>query len=206
MKLISGSLLVALVSSAAWAAAPQPAAPQPAEVAQAKADAAPSGERLDLARRYVALGDANDYMDEMRAVMMRSANSVSSPEDKAAAEKFFDRVFVLAGPKIKARMPSIMEATAQAYAREFSAEELKDMIAFAETPTGKHYLARGAEVETDPAILDAHMKVWEDLAPIMEEVGKDISKEACAKKAAARVAAGDKKATCPLSANPTRDG
>jgi len=205
MKLISGSLLVALVSSAAWAAAPQPAARAPEEIAQAEAST-PASERLDLARRYVALGDANDYMDEMRAVMMRSANSVASPEDKAAAEKFFDRVFVLAGPKIKARMPSIMEATAQAYAREFSADELKDMIAFAETPTGKHFLARGAEVETDAAILDAHMKVWEDLAPIMEEVGKDISKEACAKKAAARVAAGDKKATCPLSANPARDG
>jgi len=46
------------------------------------------------------------------------------------------------------------------------------------------------------------MRVWEDLGPIMEQVGKEF----CAKKAAARVAAGDKKATCPLSANPTRDG
>ena len=204
MKLISGSLLIALVSSAAWAAAPQPAPPAPAEIAQAEADAAPSAERLDLARRYIALGDSNDFMEEMRAVMMRSASAnAENPEDQTAAERFFERVFVLAKPKIREHMPAIMEASAQSYAREFSADELREMIAFAQTPTGKHYLARAAEVETDPAILDAQMRVWEDLGPIMEQVGKEF----CAKKAAARVAAGDKKATCPLAkAAETRAG
>jgi hypothetical protein len=101
----------------------------------------------------------------------------------------------------------LTEASAQAYAREFSAAELKDMIAFAETPTGKHYLARGAAVETDPGILKAQMEIMEGLGPIMEQVGTDMAKEACAKKAAARVAAGDKKATCPLAkAAETRAG
>jgi hypothetical protein len=206
MKLLSGSLLVTLVSTTAWAAAPTAPAPAPAPAA---AQAAPgvSAERIDLARRYVALGNSDDFMQGMRAVMMRSANRVENADDKAQAEKFFERVFVLAGPKIQARMPAVLEAQAQAYAREFSAAELKDMIAFVGTPTGRHYLARGAAVESDPAILDAQMGVWEDLTPIMEQVGNDMAKDACAKKAAARVAMGDKKATCPLAkAAETRAG
>jgi hypothetical protein len=195
MKLVSGSLLVALVSSAAWAAAPDPVAPASSPAAQV----APA-DRLELARRYVALGDSNDLTKEMRAVMMRSTSAnAEDPEDKAAAEEFVARVFTLAAPKIQARMPVIMEAAAQAYAREFSADELREMIAFAETPTGKHYLARGADVETDPAVLDAHRQIWDDLGPILQQVGQQMQKEACAKKAAARVAAGDKKATCPFA-------
>jgi hypothetical protein len=200
MKLVSGSLLVALASTAAIAAAPNPSAPAAAPAPTAQAATAASAERLELARRYVALGNSDDLMQEMRAIMMRSASAeAESPDDQAAANRFFDQVFVLAAPKIRERMPTVLEASAQAYAREFSAAELRDMIAFAETPTGKHYLARGAAVETDPAILDAHMGIWQDLAPIMQQVGTDMAKEACAKKAAARVAAGDKKATCPLA-------
>jgi hypothetical protein len=136
----------------------------------------------------------------MRAVLMHAASSQSvDEEEQASANRFFDRVFLLAQPKIREHMPAVLEASAQAYAREFSAAELRDMIAFAQTPTGKHYLARGAAVETDRGILDAQMGIWEDLAPIMQQVGTDMAKEACAKKAAARVAAGDKKAVCPLA-------
>ena len=207
MKFVSGSLLITLASTAAIAAAPQqPISPAPAAAAQT-ASVEPSAERLELARRYVALGNSDDFMQEMRAVMMHSASASASAEDQATVERFFDRVFVLAAPKIRERMPMLTEASAQAYAREFSAAELKDMIAFAETPTGKHYLARGAAVETDPGILKAQMEIMEGLGPIMEQVGTDMAKEACAKKAAARVAAGDKKATCPLAkAAETRTG
>jgi hypothetical protein len=51
-------------------------------------------------------------------------------------------------------------------------------------------------------VLEAQQGITEAMMPVLEE----MRKEACAKRAAARVAAGDKKATCPLNANPTRDG
>ena len=133
MKFVSGSLLITLASTAAIAAAPQqPISPAPAAAAQT-ASVEPSAERLELARRYVALGNSDDFMQEMRAVMMHSASASASAEDQATVERFFDRVFVLAAPQIRERMPMLTEASAQAYAREFSAAELKDMIAFAET-------------------------------------------------------------------------
>ena len=73
--------------------------------------------------------------------------------------------------------------------------ELGDLIAFAQTPTGRHYLARADVVESDPAIMDASMAIMEALGPALQ----DMAKEACAKHTAERIAAGDKKATCPLA-------
>jgi len=206
MKLISGSLLIALVSSAAWAAAPQPAAHAPAPQAEASA---PVGERLDLARKFVALTMNEDiFLEGMRAVALQAVSQrVLSSEDGAdtppdVIEEGVDMAFAKFKPVLHARMPKLLEAYAQAYAREFSADELRAMTAFASSPAGKHYLTNPDFGFDDEGVVKAQMELQEAMRPI----GEEIQKEACAKKAAARVAAGDKKATCPLSANPTRDG
>lgn len=197
MKLASTSLLIALAVSTVSAAAPQPAR-QPAVTE------APSADRLELARRFMAMSDSDDSLKVMRKTLVRMASAnAEDPEDKAAAERFMERVLVLAEPKLREHTAAIREATAQAYAREFSVDELQQMIAFAQSPTGKHYLSRGADVETDPAILDAQIQIWTELGPFMEQVGKEM----CAEKAADRIAAGDKNAKCPLSeADETKTG
>jgi hypothetical protein len=105
-------------------------------------------------------------------------------------------------PAIRGQIPNLTEAYTQAYAREFSAGELTELIAFAQSPAGKHYISRVDFMDADPAVLEAQQGITEAMMPVLEE----MRKEACAKRAAARVAAGDKKATCPLNANPTRDG
>jgi len=206
MKLISGSLLVALVSSAAWAAAPQPAAPAPAETTQAE-DAAPSGERLTLARRFIGMTiSADEFMDTVRtsALQTVSAKMVAADYkgDPSKIEAEVDRFVAKMEPAIRAQIPNVTEAYAQAYAREFSASELNQLIAFGQSPAGKHYIARADFMDADPAVLEAQQGIAEAMIPMLQE----MQKEACAKRAAARIAAGDKKATCPLSANPTRDG
>jgi hypothetical protein len=207
MKLVSGSLLVALVSSAAWAAAPQPAA-SPTPVAAAQAAPAASGERIDLARRFVNLAlPPERYMELMRAGASSGlAETLTGLKDggaEAEGQADLDRFFATLEPVMKAQLPMVSEAYANAYAHEYSATELQQMIAFAQTPAGQHYLARREFVDLDPAVIKAQMDVFEAMAPIMEQ----LQKEKCAAKAAARFAAGDKKATCPLSkAAETRAG
>ena|SRR5438874_986028 len=197
MKLAFTALLIALAASTVSTAAPQP-------VQQPPAAQAPSPERIELARRWVALSDHGDFLKVMHKTLMRTVSAhAEDPEDKAAAERFMDRVFVLAEPRLRESMPAILEISAQAYAREFSADELQQMIDFAQSPAGKHYLSRGADVETQPAIIDAQLRMMRDLGPFMEQAGKEF----CAEKAAQRVAAGDKDATCPLSkASETQGG
>jgi hypothetical protein len=209
MKLVSGSLLVTLVSTTAWAAAPN-ASPAPApEVAQGAAAAvAVSPERLDLARKFVALTLSEDkYFDLMRMGALQAASEkVLSSADGAdtppeTIEQGVDMVFAKIRPVLHAQMPKLLEAYALAYAREYSADDLRGMVAFAQSPAGRHYLGNPEFILGDPGVLQAQMELQEAIEPI----GQEFRKEACAKRAAERIAAGDKKATCPLS-NPTRAG
>ena len=78
---------------------------------------------------------------------------------------------------------------------ESSADELRQMLAFAQSPAGRHLISRFAALENDEALPDAQMQVWEALTPIIE----DVQRELCAERAAVQVAAGNVDAKCPLS-------
>ena len=203
MKLISGSLFVVLASSAAWAAAPQAAAPAPAAAVQpAPAD------RLVLARKFVGLAlPPERYMELMRAGaasgLTEKLAGLKDEQAQAEGQADLDLFFTRLEPVIHAEFPVVTEAYTNAYAREYSADELTQLIAFAQSPAGQHYLARHDLVELDPAVVEVQMKVFGAMGPILEQ----MQREKCAAKAAARVAAGDKKATCPLAkAAETRAG
>lgn len=192
MKLVMSSLIVAFASSALVAAAPAPAEPAPAAVETV------TQERLELARRFIAVTDTTDVMEFTREMLQTVAFAGEDLDDseQAAAQHRIDRYLTLAGPKIRAAMPVLLEANAQVYAREFSADELRQLIAFAQTPAGKHYIERYDLLMMAPEVMDAQRKLGEDLQPVMEQ----LSKEMCAEKAAQRVAMGDTKAKCPLAA------
>jgi hypothetical protein len=199
MKLVMSSLLVAVASSALVAAVPAQADPAPAKVE------AVSPERLELARRFMAVTDTTDILDSYREMMIQSAAAFGEDLDdagKAKAQHRIDRYLALAGPTIRAGEPALVDAYVRTYAREFSADELRQMIAFAQTPAGRHYLARYDILNMSDEIVDAQHKLAEDLEPVMEQIGKEM----CAEKAAQRVAMGDKKAKCPLSEPDTQAG
>lgn len=199
MKLLMSSLLVAVASSALVAAVPAQADPAPAKVE------AVSLERLELARRFMAVTDTTDILDSYREMMIQSAASFGEDLDDAGKGKVqhrIDRYLALAGPKIRAAEPALVDAYVRTYAREFSADELRQMIAFAQTPAGRHYLDRYDILNMSDEIVDAQRKLAEDLEPVMEQMGKEM----CAEKAAQRVAMGDKKAKCPLSEPDTQAG
>lgn len=199
MKLVMSSLLVAVASSALVAAVPAQADPAPAKVE------AVSPERLELARRFMAVTDTTDILDSYREMMIQSAAAFGEDLDdagKAKAQHRIDRYLALAGPTIRAGEPALVDAYVRTYAREFSADELRQMIAFAQTPAGRHYLARYDILNMSDEIVDAQRKLAEDLEPVMEQIGKEM----CAEKAAQRVAMGNKKAKCPLSEPDTQAG
>jgi hypothetical protein len=199
MKLVMSSLFIAVASSTLIAAAPAQADPAPPRVE------AVSTERLELARRFMAVTDTTDVMEYTREMLLQSVAMWGDDLDdagKASAEHRIKRYLALAEPKIRAAMPALLEANAQAYAREFSADELRQLIAFAQTPAGKHYIDRYDLLQMAPEVVDAQRELGAELGPVM----KDLSKEMCAEKAAQRVAMGDTKAKCPLSDPETQAG
>lgn len=67
-------------------------------------------------------------------------------------------------------LPRIFEATAIAYTREFTLEELKDISAFARTPSGQRYFISLQKFPNDPAVAAANQAMFASLAPIQQEM------------------------------------
>ena len=190
MKLVLTSIAVALASSPVAAAAP----PEPA-----RAEAAQPA-KIELARLFVELTmPADQFIAVMRtsAKMVAAADFEDSGDEaaKTAADRQVDELIAAAEPKVRQWLPNIFEAYASAYAREFSAEELAQMVAFAESPAGRHYLSGSEFLEGDPGVAAANDSLKKELTAIIESTAKEM----CAKRAAKRLAAGDAKAKCPLS-------
>ena len=214
MKLISGSLLVILVSTAAWAAAPNAPAPGPPPAAAQQAlapisDQSPaSPERLALARQFVGLTVTQQKAaDSFRLFAMEAATRYATAfydeGDNAEIQAAVYRVLNKLEPTLQAQMPQVLDAYAHAYAKAYSADELKTMVAFAGTSAGQHFLSQPNVLDGDWGVVAARQRVANAITPTLQEMAKD----ACAKRAADRVAMGDTKATCPLAkAAETRAG
>lgn len=193
MKFLLASLSIALATSTLAAAAPADTAST--ETAEKRPPI--SRESLVLARQFVALAQpAADRMDSLRGYASMVASEGSGDPEGHAAEQRASKIMARFEPTVQKLMPALMDAYAYAYARQFSADELKQLIAFAQSPAGKHYVTSFSLVESDDDVLTVHRSIAEELEPIM----RDVAKEVCARKAAERLAAGDTNAKCPLSA------
>ena len=193
MKILLASISLLLTSSAGLAA--EPAATARLTTAQVIANA----ERLELARQFVALSQpAGDILDMIRESALYAASEQLGPDaddaTRAEVEQNVDRVLAKFTPKFEAQRPAILDAYAQAYARQFTTEELRVLVAFGSSAAGKHFLASTVDIETDPVVATANKLLSDALLPVLDEFKKD----ACAQHAAQRVAMGEK-AVCPLS-------
>jgi hypothetical protein len=122
--------------------------------------------------------------------------TIADEGERADAQEQMDRLFIRLQPALRQAMPDFLEKYAQVYATEFSADELRQLITFAESPAGRHYTAQAVSLQNDPLLQEAQAELWDKLSPVMD----DFNKERCAKRAAQRIAAGDAKAKCPLAA------
>lgn len=76
-------------------------------------------------------------------------------------------------PTVRANLPKIAEAMAVAYTHEFDLAELKDIHAFAQTPSGKHFLSRSSAILGDPTVAAVNTEYLRELqqaaAPTAEQ-------------------------------------
>jgi hypothetical protein len=195
MKLLITSLALALASPTASAAAPEATAP----AAEAADSTASWSSRLELGRRFVAITVSTD---EYAAAMLVSADEMASAlvaeyEDDPRQESVslaMDEMRTRTEAKVRAIVPLLFEAWAQAYARQFSEDELRQLIAFAESPVGKQYLSGFGFLEQDPAVAAAQEAVWSAMSEMMEAVGKEF----CTRQADMQLALGEGE-PCPYA-------
>lgn len=198
--------VVSLLSAGAvlgWAApsiAAQPADPPATSAATGEAMAA---EAIDPARLELARALANTmlppehtgrFVEEMVDQQMDLVTSAYTDNDEfkqmtRGAPRVARRLnqFIEEASRVTARvitenMPSLVEATAQAYARRFSVTELRDLQTFFSTPTGQRFATENLMVATDPAMTAWQVRVMtttqEELMPLLEPFMADVMREA----------------------------
>lgn len=186
---------------AAIAAAPIGASPQTSlSGSAAKTQVEPDSQALTLARQLIAEAMPGDIHEQAWVEVLRQDLQSKLPKDLTEAQRTVlageaDRAISLALPGIRQQLPILNEAYAQAYARLFSAEDLRQILAFTMSPVGKRYVSNGSAILMDPAVQEANRKMSESVVGTFD----DSAKVACQKKAAERLAAGDSDAKCPFA-------
>lgn len=189
-KVVASLIVVATVTMPAFAAEP---------VSPLSSAAAIDSERIALARQFVAISYSEDsFVELIRESSLSAAEAFTDAAggvDTAKVSERVEKYVEIAEPVIRKHAPLILEANAQAVARAYSTSELRDLLAFASTATGKKYLTTVDGTESDPAVIAAYMTMHVEMQPLIHE----IDKAECAAAAKQRLAMGDTKARCPLA-------
>ena len=145
---VAGALLAASTAAGAAAQAAPATADDSAKLAEAHAIIAimfPPAQREAMMDKLLTTITA-----QMRAPM--TAYLSQDPGLKKILDDFMGEIEAKERPLLFKHLPEMMDANALAYAHEFSLPELKDIHAFAETPSGHHYLTRTNALLSDPAV------------------------------------------------------
>jgi hypothetical protein len=90
------------------------------------------------------------------------ADSVKDPGLKAIISESLDKSLASQKPLLQKHIPAMLDAMALAYSNEFSLAELKEIHAFAMTPSGGHYLSRSTAIIGDPAVAKVNSAIIAD--------------------------------------------
>lgn len=161
--------------------------PAPPPVPVAPAVAAPDPERLAIAAEIVRIGypDADreqlffGSLDAMLAQMrgVFFAQIQNDPGAAAIINRKLDGYVVRTKTLLRAHIPSLMDAMARAYAREFSKDELLQLRAFVATPLGQHYFLRSSSILRDPDFAAANVAYMRALQPEIERMRDELMTE-----------------------------
>ena len=147
---------------------PAPAAAQAAPPVQADVAA-----RLDEAHAIIAImfppAERFHMIEKMQRDLMAQmhpllpASFLADPGLKSIINAYIDQAMVRQKAVMQKRLPEMTEAMAIAYTHEFSLAELKDIHAFALSPSGAHYLTKSTAIVGDPAVAKVNSAMFQDI-------------------------------------------
>jgi hypothetical protein len=88
------------------------------------------------------------------------------PGIRAIMDEFIADLPETMRPYISSHLPRMVKATATAYTREFTLNELQDISQFAATPSGQRYFSSAQSLLTDPAVAAANQQFFEEVAEL----------------------------------------
>lgn len=183
-RLALGVCLIASGSSAAQAvpasSATEPAADtkavplDPSSLAvshQILAIAFPAEKRSQL---FSALMDS--VVDQNRR-NMESLGLTSDKDFQAIIDRSTQRMFNQLKVTMTAALPDYFESMARAYARSFSSDDLKAILAFVRTTAGRHYFERAPQLLNDADVKAANQRMMAQMLAKMPDVIREDKKD-----------------------------
>ena len=90
------------------------------------------------------------------------------PGIKAIMDEFVAEMPVVMRPMLVDYLPKMIDATAIAYTREFTLEELRDISAFASTPSGKRYFSEAQSLLNDPVVAEVNKEFFANVSTVQQ--------------------------------------
>jgi hypothetical protein len=110
----------------------------------------PSAASIAVAKQLIATTGATTVFNPLIAGVVEQAKLLFLQQDPGLAPDL-NEVAAKIRTDLQPRFSEIADAVAKAYATNFSEQELKDILAFYQTPSGKKFL------DTQPKVIDASM-------------------------------------------------
>lgn len=150
----------------------------------------PAPENLEVARSIVSISFPPERRQEMMDKVMGAVlqqmragmnlDSITDPGLRKILSDYLTSVPDLLRPATTAFLPKQMEAIATAYARMFTLQQLKDIEAFARTPSGMAFLQRNTEVLSDPAVAAVNSSYFREATEISERSSAQLKERVVA--------------------------
>jgi len=123
-------------------------------------------EAMAAAKELIAEAKVADLIKMMGPMMLQQLKPLIT-HGNPLVEKDFDALIPLVTGAMNDRLDAFLEATAQLYAKRFTASEMKEVLAFYRTPTGRKFLQQMPELAQDT------MKLGQQFG---QTVGQDIQR------------------------------
>ena len=170
MRFVTVIAGLALASGIPVCASAQEAADRQAELTEARAIMEIMFPPAEREQTFATL--VGQVVDQFRASM--PADAITDPQLRAILDRNFDSIPERLRPTIAKHLPNIIEATASAYTHEFTLAELKDIHAFAQSPSGEHYLKRSAALVGDPDVAAVNTTFFAEVQEIQSAFQQDM--------------------------------
>ncbi len=125
-----------------------------------------------------ATGVPEEQLYELDQEALAAAGALIDPHAEQRNKKVFEAIVPLMTEAFTEIEPVLREGMARAYARKFSAEQLREINAFFNTPAGEFYAAESFVLLADPEIMSASMQAMpvmlEKVMAKIPELEKDV--------------------------------
>lgn len=115
------------------------------------------------ATRQAKLAERFKFLAEQTRASYASMPASKDPEFSAIVDKDMDDMWQGMVAVMGQHMPSLYDAMARAYARKFSAPELREILAFAKTPAGLKFLQSGSLIAQDVDVVAVQQQMLVDM-------------------------------------------